>query len=59
MNTHIDFVYVYEVDGKSFTLDTREFKEILGSSDFDNPEVSGFIMDFLRENHLEVSPLAR
>ena len=59
MNTHIDFVYTYEVDGRSFTLDTREIKEILEGSELDNPEVSGFIMDFLRENHKEVSPLAR
>lgn len=59
LNTHIDFVYLYEVDDKGFTLDTREFKEILGSSDLDNPEVSGFIMDFLRENHNEVSELAQ
>ena len=28
-NTDIDFVYTYTVDDRSFTLDTREFKEIL------------------------------
>ncbi len=58
MNTHIDFLYTYSADGKKFTLDTREFREILGSGDFANPEVSAFIMDFLRENHAEVSDLA-
>lgn len=58
MNTHIDFLYTYSVDDKSFVLDTREFREILGSGDFDAPEVSAFIKDFLKENHAEVSDLA-
>ncbi|MBD5141170.1 MAG: ATP-binding protein [Ruminococcus sp.] len=59
MNTHIDFLYTYSVNDKSFTLDTREFKEILGEdADFAAPEVSVFIMDFLKENHAEVSNLA-
>lgn len=58
MNTHIDFLYTYSADGKSFVMDTREFREILGSGDFDVPEVSAFIMDFLKENHAEVSDLA-
>lgn len=58
MNTHIDFLYTYSVDDKSFNLDTREFKEILGSDELDNPEVSAFIMNFLKENHGEVSDLA-
>ena len=58
MNTHIDFLYTYSADGKSFSLDTREFREILGSGDFNAPEVSAFIRDFLKENHAEVSDLA-
>ncbi len=58
MNTHIDFLYTYSADEKSFTMDTREFREILGSGDFDVPEVSMFIRDFLKENHAEVSDLA-
>ena len=58
MNTHIDFLYTYSADGKSFSLDTREFREILGSGDFNAPEVSAIIRDFLKENHAEVSDLA-
>ena len=59
MNTHINFIYTYSADGKSFTLDTREFKEILGEdADFAAPDVSNFIMDYLTENHAEVSDLA-
>lgn len=59
MNTHIDFLYTYSADEKSFSLDTREFKEILGEdADFSSHEVSGFIRDYLKENHAEVSELA-
>ena len=48
-----DFCYTYEYDGKSFTLDTRQFREILGDIPFDAPEVSSYIMDYLTENKLE------
>ena len=59
MNAHIDFLYTYSADGKSFTLDTREFREILGGdADFASPDVSNFILDYLKENHAEVSDLA-
>ncbi len=49
-----DFLYTYRFDGASFTLDTREFREILGDIPFDSPEVSSYIMDYLRENTQEV-----
>ncbi len=48
-----DFVYQYRYNGKSFTMDTREFKEILGSISFDTPEISAYILEFLNENKLE------
>ncbi|OUQ21289.1 ATP-binding protein [Lachnoclostridium sp. An14] len=48
-----DFRYIYEYDGKSFTLDTREFREILGDVPFDTPEISSYIMEYLTENKLE------
>ncbi|MFT3951886.1 MAG: ATP-binding protein [Oscillospiraceae bacterium] len=50
LNTHIDFVYRYIIDGEGFTLDTREMREILGDAPLDEPEVSEYIRDFLREN---------
>ena len=50
MNTSIDFVYTLRVDSREFVLDTRQMREILGGISFDAPEVSAFIMDFLREN---------
>ncbi|MDO5417045.1 MAG: ATP-binding protein [Lachnospiraceae bacterium] len=49
-----DFVYTYQVDDRSFTLDTRELKEILGDVPFSEPEVSQYISEFLTENKEEV-----
>lgn len=54
-NTTIDFLYSYTIDKKSFTLNTREFREILGDVPFDMPEVSAYIKDYLRENTEEVN----
>ncbi|WMJ85262.1 ATP-binding protein [Anaerocolumna sp. MB42-C2] len=54
LNTTIDFLYFYQVDEKSFTLDTREFREILEGVPFDIPEVSSYIKEYLKENQLEV-----
>ncbi|ROR31933.1 histidine kinase/DNA gyrase B/HSP90-like ATPase [Mobilisporobacter senegalensis] len=54
-NTDIDFLYSYTVDNKSFILDTREFRKILGDVPFNIPEISEYIKDFLRENQDEVN----
>ncbi|MCB6610373.1 ATP-binding protein [[Clostridium] symbiosum] len=48
-----DFVYTYRYNEKSFTLDTRQFREILGDLPFDSPEISSYIMEYLTENKLE------
>lgn len=48
-----DFVYSYRYNDKSFTMDTREFKAILGDISFDTPEISAYILEFLNENKLE------
>ncbi|MCR5685564.1 MAG: ATP-binding protein [Lachnospiraceae bacterium] len=55
MNEHMDFVYNYSVDGREFTLDTRQFREVLGDVSFAEPEVSAYIRDFLKENTAEVT----
>ncbi len=55
LNCDIDFLYRYSVDGKSFTLDTREFREILGGVPFNVPEVSDYIKSYLTENSAEVN----
>lgn len=52
-NTHIDFLYVYRFNDKSFSLDTREFRKILENVPLDMPEVSQYIREFLDENKLE------
>jgi len=53
LNTQIDFLYTYDLDGKCFTLDTREFREILNDVPLDSPEVSAYIKDYLKENQQE------
>lgn len=48
-----DFVYHYCYNDKSFTMDTREFRAVLGDIPFSEPEISDYIMEFLTENKLE------
>ncbi len=52
-NTHIDFVYQYQVEDRGFELDTREFKQILGDVALDSYEVSEYIKEYLNENKTE------
>lgn len=54
LNTGIDFLYTYTVDEHSFSLDTRQLKEILGNISLKTPEVSAYIRDYLQENKGEV-----
>lgn len=53
-NTQTDFLYIYRLDDRSFTLDTREFKEVLGGVPLDTPEVSSYIKEYLSENEQEI-----
>ncbi len=55
MHQECDFLYRYAYDGKEFTLDTREFREILGGIPFDSPDVSAYIKSYLAENTAEVN----
>lgn len=48
-----DFVYTYTYNDASFTLDTRQMREILGGIPLNSPEISDYIMEFLRENQQE------
>lgn len=48
--TDVDFVYTYKVDGGSFTLSTKEIKEIIGNIPINNPEVVKFVKAYLKEN---------
>jgi anti-sigma regulatory factor (Ser/Thr protein kinase) len=53
LNTQIDFIYNYEFDGNHFTLDTREFRQILNDLPLNSPEVSAYIKEYLYENQKE------
>jgi len=50
----IDFLYTYTFNGKSFSMDTRQFREILGDVPLNSPEVSDFIIEYLAENKAAV-----
>ena len=49
-NPDIDFVFVHSTDLDSFTLDTRELREVLEGVSLDNPDVLEWIAQFLEEN---------
>ncbi len=50
----IDYLYTYTYNEKLFSLDTREFREILGGVPFNEPEIADYIKEFLVENKKEV-----
>lgn len=50
MHEEINFVFDYKVDNKGFTLDTNEFREVLGDISFTEPQVSAYIKEYLKEN---------
>lgn len=55
MHQNCDFLYTYEYNGRSFSLDTREMRELLGDIPFDTPEVSEYLKQYLSENESEVN----
>ncbi len=48
--TDLDFVYNYKIDDESFTLSTKDIKEIMGNIPINNFETVKFIKAFLKEN---------
>lgn len=54
LNPTVDFIYYYEFDHRSFQLDTREFRDILGNIPLNTPEVSTYIKEYLKEKQREV-----
>ena len=57
----VDLVLHVACDGREFTADTRQFRQILGDVPLDTPEVIAFLTEFVRENFGETlrgSPLA-
>lgn len=55
MHEEKDFIFTYTVNDNSFTLDTRQLKEILGEISFKEFEVSNYIKDYLKENITSVT----
>lgn len=49
-NPGIDFIFIHSTDNGSFTLDTRELREVLGDVSLDTPDVLEWIADYLEEN---------
>ena len=49
MNTHIDFLYRLIVDGREFTLSTKQLKDILGGVPLNESEVVMWIRGYLKE----------
>ena len=54
MNPDMDFVFHHTLDGRDFTLDTREIKAVLEDVPIDSPEVVLFIRDSLTEGEEEL-----
>ncbi|MDD6032272.1 MAG: ATP-binding protein [Oscillospiraceae bacterium] len=55
VNPDLDFVYTRTVNGKSFTLDTRELRTVLEGVPLNTPDVLLFIRDMINENTAELS----
>lgn len=49
-NPQIDFIFTHGTDLGSFTLDTRELREVLGDVSLDTPDVLEWIGQYLEEN---------
>ena len=50
MNLHIDFLYRRRLDGREFTVDTRQLREILGDVPLNEPSIALWITDYINEN---------
>ena len=50
MNETTDFVYTRRINEKSFTLDTKALREILGDVPFGEPTISAWLRDYIEEN---------
>ncbi|TAJ14967.1 ATP-binding protein [Marinilabiliaceae bacterium JC017] len=53
-NTGLDFVFTYTNEQKSYSLDSREVKEILGDVDIRTPRVVSFLQEMINDNLIEI-----
>lgn len=52
-NPKTDFLFLYEFNGKQFSLDTRQIKEVLEGVPLNHPDVLEYIREYLIENKQE------
>lgn len=50
----IDFIYRHEKNKKTFTMDTRELRQVLGEVPLDTPDVLAWIDGFIQEGLSEL-----
>ncbi|KRQ88134.1 Sporulation kinase D [Caloramator mitchellensis] len=55
LNPGVDLVYEHYYNEKSFLLDTREVKKILGTEEINTPDILIWIKDYIKENLKEIS----
>ncbi len=55
VNPQVDFVYTSKIGEREFTMDTREFKQVLDSVAINSPEVLTFIKDYINENQQSIN----
>lgn len=54
-NPALDFVYIRQFDGRSFTLDTRQMRQQLGDVPLNSGEVLRFIKEYLEDGERETA----
>jgi hypothetical protein len=54
-NPNVDFVYTHETCGRLFTLNTHEIRQQLGEVSIANPDVIGWIKDYIKEGLDEIN----
>jgi anti-sigma regulatory factor (Ser/Thr protein kinase) len=54
-NPQVDFVYIHRLDGREFTLDTRDLKRELEGVDLSRPGVVSQLMDLIRRSLKEMA----
>ena len=52
---NVDFLYIHTVNGKEFTFDTREIKNILGDVSLSEPDVYMWLSGYLKEGEAELT----
>lgn len=52
---NVDFVYKHIINGKEFSVDTREIKKILGGISLKENDVSSWIYEYLKDGEKEIA----